>query len=367
MQERSDGDVQPGIRWGIFTLRIPFIHIKPSWPEFFQGCFVTTAIGFSLAPILVNYFGLTFNEALAMCFIQATLIYLSPMVFGEPFIAGWITPAFPLVLAFITGSQYETPELRFQALAAMSILFSVLTIFLGATGLGLRFIALIPRSVKAGVLLAAALSALKRIFVTDIDSFLAQPYSLSVAIIVVSVMTFSLPFQQIKSSHALIANISRFGYLPGLFLAGVVGVLVGELSFSIEWGFISLPFVDLWQKVSPLCIGWPSWDMYVAGFPLVVIGYIAVFGDVITGNELVEDSLVHRNDEKIDINSNRTHLALGIRNALMAILAPFFTTQGHLWSGTQVLILQRWREGRESMDSIFSGIASFSLEFSQKR
>lgn len=46
---------------------------------------------------------------------------------------------------------------------------------------------------------------------------------------------------------------------------------------------------------------------------------------------------------------------------LMAVLAPFFPTQGVLWTGVHVILVQRWRQGRASMDSLFSGIGSFYL------
>lgn len=361
LRERKAGEVHPGIKWFIFTLRIPFLHIKPAWPEFWQGCFVTTSISFSLTPILVTYFGLSFNEALAMCFLQAMLIYLSPLLFGEPFIAGWITPAFPLVLAFITGTAYDTPELRFQALAAMTIDFAVITGVLGVTGLGKKFISLIPQSVKAGVLLGAALAAMKRIFITDIETFLSQPATMTTALVVCIVMAFSIPFSRYKDKSKIVKKIATFGYLPGLFFAALAGIIFGELTFDIQWGFIALPFGDMWQKTSPLAIGWPDVSMYISGLSFAFIAYIAVFGDMITGIELVKDFAHERKDEKIDINTNRSHLALSIRNFIMAIIAPFFTTQGHLWTGTQVVIFQRWREGRESMDSIYSGIASFTL------
>ena len=45
----------------------------------------------------------------------------------------------------------------------------------------------------------------------------------------------------------------------------------------------------------------------------------------------------------------------------MGIAAPFFATQGVLWTGIQVILLQRWSKGREKVDSIFDSIGSFYL------
>ena len=52
-------------------------------------------------------------------------------------------------------------------------------------------------------------------------------------------------------------------------------------------------------------------------------------------------------------------MATGIRNILMAIFAPFFATQGVMWTGIQVVLLKRWVQGRDQLDSIFDSIGSF--------
>jgi hypothetical protein len=52
-------------------------------------------------------------------------------------------------------------------------------------------------------------------------------------------------------------------------------------------------------------------------------------------------------------------MATGIRNIMMGIIAPFFSTQGVLWTGIQVILLKRWAQGRDKVDSIFDSIGSF--------
>src|SRR5690606_33780174 len=54
-----------GWRWGPFTLRLPFLHTRPHWPEIAQGLLVATATGLALVPILTGYFGMSFEEAIA--------------------------------------------------------------------------------------------------------------------------------------------------------------------------------------------------------------------------------------------------------------------------------------------------------------
>src|SRR6056300_240357 len=40
-----------GLRWGPFTLRIPFIHIKFRAGEFFQGMVISGATAFAAVPV----------------------------------------------------------------------------------------------------------------------------------------------------------------------------------------------------------------------------------------------------------------------------------------------------------------------------
>ena len=46
----GEGVEHPGIKWGPFTARIPFIHTGVAWPELAQGIFVAGATGLGLGP-----------------------------------------------------------------------------------------------------------------------------------------------------------------------------------------------------------------------------------------------------------------------------------------------------------------------------
>jgi hypothetical protein len=132
-----------------------------------------------------------------------------------------------------------------------------------------------------------------------------------------------------------------------------------EIVYHIEWGVSIPPFADLYEKVSPLAIGWPSFEMFLATMPLALMGYVILFGDIITGTEVLRLAESRRPDEKIRIDITRTHYSLAIRNTLMALFAPFFPTQGSLWTGVHVVIVERWSEGRRAMQSLYSGISSY--------
>lgn len=350
-----------GWRWGPFTTRIPFLHTRLYWAEFLQGIFVASATGLALVPLMTSQFGLSFEEAVAASLIHSLLITSAAVVFGEPYAPGWITPALPLVLTFVMGG-YAEPELRFQAMTALSLDFAAIVFILGITGMGKRFMIWLPNTLKAGIILGAAIAALKRVFIDDADRFLhVQPISITIACAICLVITFSVPLQKLKASNRFLATMGALGLLPGFLAAAVIGPLVGEVSYDIQWGILIPPMTDLWVKVSPFSIGWPDTALLLHCLPLALVAYVIVFGDLITGNEVLNEAIPSRPDEKIDINPTRSHLALGIRNTIMGIVAPFFPTQGSLWTGVHVIVVQRWREGKQTMDSLHSGIASYYL------
>ncbi|MBI1320733.1 MAG: hypothetical protein GC168_17555 [Candidatus Hydrogenedens sp.] len=367
---RTEGAVHPGFRWGPFTARVPFYHTRVEWPELAQGIFVAGATGLGLVPVLMGYFGLDFDHALACIFIQSMLLSAAPILFGEPYAPGWITPALPLALTFVlavdgTGMPvYATPEAKFQVMTAVSLQFAVLTAVLGVTGLGGWLMRNIPAALKGGIILGAAIAALKRVFIDDAEKFLhVQPITTIAAVSVCLIITFSLPLQQLRNKYPIVKFIAALGLLPGFIVAAIVGPLSGEVVFAPDFSkwIVIPPFVDAFWHVSPFGIGWPPMSMLLDPnvFILAVMGYVIWFGDIVTGTEILETARKARPDEEIDLNFNRSHQSTAIRNVLMAIFAPFFPTQGCLWTGVQVIVVQRWAAGRKGMDSLFSGISSY--------
>ncbi|MCK5860659.1 hypothetical protein [Abyssibacter sp.] len=348
-----------GFKWGPFTLRIPFLQARWCWPEGLQGVLVAAATGLALVPIMTGYFGLSFEQAVAASLIHSVLISSAILVFGEPYAPGWITPALPLVLSFVIGG-FDCPELRFQAMTALSLDFAFIVILLGVTGLGNRFMLWLPAPLKGGIILGAAIAAFKRVFLDDADKYLlAQPISTTLACVVCLLLAFSLPLQRLRDSNRFVRTLASLGLLPGFLLAALVGPLVGEIDYDIQWGVLLPPVHEVWAKASPLAIGWPDVSLLLQCLPLALVAYIILFGDLVTGNEVLRQSADQRPDDPVDINPARSHLSVGIRNVLMALTAPFFPTQGSLWAGVHVIVVQRWQRGRESMDQLFSGLASY--------
>jgi hypothetical protein len=352
-----------GISWGPFTLRIPFIHIKFRAGEFFQGMVISGATAFAAVPVAMGL-GLSFEEGVALSFVAGSLIASGPIFFGEPMAPGWITPALPIVIAaFATKGQFNGvyDPATFQFMAAMCIEFTLLVFILGSTGWGKKLIQIIPNGLKAGIILGAALAAFYQVFVTDMDKLMLQPISMAVAIVLCVITTFSDPFKKLAEKNIFFKKIGSLGLLPGFILAGLVAFLLKEVTFDIQWGFQVPDVVALFNKTSPLVIGFPSLPMYLEALPLVIIGYTLLFGDLITATEVLNDGQKSRPDEPLDINLDRSHLSIAVRNFLGLLVNPFFPTQGALWTGVHVVVVERWKKGPKEMPSIFDGLGSYYL------
>lgn len=351
----------PGWRWGPFTFRVPFLHTRLLWPEFLQGFFVAAATGLALVPIMTGFFGLSFEEAVTCSFIHSFLITSAVIVFGEPYAPGWITPALPLVLAFVLSGA-EEPAARFQAMTALTLDFALLVFVLGITGTGSRLVRWLPPALKAGIILGAGIAALKRVFIDDAERFLlVTPISIAVACGICLVLLFSLPLARLKARHAWLSRLAALGLLPGFFAAALIGPLVGEVTYAIEWGVLIPPVGDTLAKVSPFVIGWPSLDLMLKALPIALLTYVIMFGDLVTGQEVLKEGQRHRPDDPMPDDPTRTHLSLAIRNAAMALTAPFFPTQGMLWTGVHVVIAERWKQGAKAMPRLADGLSSYYL------
>ena len=45
----------------------------------------------------------------------------------------------------------------------------------------------------------------------------------------------------------------------------------------------------------------------------------------------------------------------------MAVFAPFFPTQGCLWTGVHVIVVEKWKEGSQRMESLIGGLNAYYL------
>jgi hypothetical protein len=370
VKERREGSAQPGLRWGPFTTRLPGLHVGFALPEFAQGVLLSAATGLALVPVMTGAFGLTFHEAVSMAFFHALLITSAPLLFGEPFATGWITPALPFVLTLVLSDRFPTPDEKFQAMIAMSLDLAIVLLVLGVTGLGRRVVEAIPRALKAAIIMGAAIAALKRVLLDDApDNLMAMPISMTLAIGISLVLAFSIPVRRLKERSPRFARFVALGLLPGLVIGGIAGIISGELVYVVDGqsilqgGFVIPPVGALIEKASPFGVGFPALSLMLDPdiLSIAIIGYVILFGDMITGIAIIENAQPGRPDELIEVDVTRTHLSTGIRNAAMGLFVPFFPTQGILWTGVHVIVVNRWAEGRRAMDSLFTGIASYYM------
>ena len=143
---RKYGEEQPYWKAGIFKIRLPFVHYKWSVPEMVQAVFMcATCLG--AIPVLQEVLGVSYGVALSMVIING-FFYNLHVLLGDPVVPGWITPAIPIITAFLTDGYEMGPE-RTQALIAMQLILGLIFLVFGITGIGGKMVHLVPNSVKA--------------------------------------------------------------------------------------------------------------------------------------------------------------------------------------------------------------------------
>ena len=380
-RHRPDGAVHPGLRWGPFTLRIPFVHVRAEIPELIQGLMLSGATGLSIVPLYTEHFGMSFETAVAMCALMSVVVCSGPIVFGDPYCAGWLTPALPLVLR--EALSHETVAARTDFVNATVLMVAMTFLVLGISGLGSTLLRAVPRALKAGIILGAGMSAIYGEFIprsggrpSRIDAYTV---SILLAVGISVLLMFSLPLERWKKRLRGLAVVASLGLAPGFFAAMILGPWFGEVSYGSfralfvspatgEWVFqfrdvFFLPDIGgLIGEYSLVARGLPGAGMMLSALPLALAAYVIGFGDIITGTAIVNDAAPHRPDEKIPIDERRTHLTIGIRNLVQVVATgPFFPLQGPLWAGATVVVAERYRRGRREMDSIFGGIFSYLI------
>lgn len=355
VMKRQEGGVQPGIKWGGFTTRIPGVHVGLSWPEIIQGGLLTTATGGVVAALTMKFFNVPFEIAWAVVLIQLFWVWAVPtMIFGEPYAPGWITPALPLVMTFLSGFEAGVPAIK--AMMALTICVCAIFLFFGITGLGNRFFMWVPAELRAAIIFGGAFAA----FSAEFDRLTKMPKTLPIVWAVVFLLMFSVWFSRVRKDNKILNLMGSMAMLTGFLVAAVAGSLFGEITFDIKMGFHIPQIGEFFKAVSPFSVGWPDLDIYVKAFPLAVMVYIFVFGDFVLANTLLDQAKVARRDERIAIDNTRSHIVLFIRNAGHLLTGgPFIPLHGPMWTGVNVFLIERYKAGRKNMDSLFTGLINW--------
>ena len=339
------------------NIKIPGIHYRIESPEVFQA-FLLIAVGLAAIPVLQENLGMTYEVALTAVAIAEALGLLH-VFFGDPVVPGWIASAMPLVLVYLGG--YQPGRDTIYAMIALQLLLSMLFLVLGATGLAHKLMKTIPSSIKAGILLGAAFAAVNRVF-KEGSYFEQFPYSIAIGTLITYFILFSNHFKALKEKHAIFERLSKYGMLPGLLAAMIIGPLAGEFKVPvIEWGLIPFAFRDLFEGYSVFSIGFPPVSYFIRALPMTFAVYIIAFGEIITAEAVLKEAKEVRPEAHIVYNSNISNVVAGIRNLVLALFVPFVPLAGPLWAAVSVAIGERFKGGAKGMQSIFSGMGTFKL------
>ena len=356
---REHGKEQPYIPLGIFKLRIPFIHFRWEWPEAIQGIFLVSVPMGAIA-VHQEMLGVPFELATLMVALNGLLYILHPM-FGDPVFPGWITPAIPLVTAW--GATYPAGPARIQAIIALQLIMAVIFLFMGITGLAKKIMSYVPVSMQSGIILGAGISAMISVVDPKTGRMVGKEVSIIIGTLICYLIMNSWKFFVAKDKNAFLKALSKYGMLPGMIVAFIIGIIVKEVPVpQIQSGFI--PFYRFGELISGytiFAVGMPPVSTWLDAIPTAIAAYIIAFGDFVLAEVVTKDAENYRDDEIIDFNGNRSNIISGVRNLILGLVSPYAPLSGPLWSGGTIAIAERYKQGRKGMDSIFGGDASYIL------
>ncbi len=356
IQIRPDGQEAPFIPLWKFKVRFPVVHFRWEWPDYIQGL-IMCAVCLSIIPVLQENLKMPFEVALAIVCLNGFL-YLWHAHLGDPVVPGWVTPAIPLIILYVTSFPAEGP-VRMHALIAFQLVLGIWCFFLGATGLAKKVISLIPTGIKSGIILGAGIAAVMSVFRVG-GHFDKMPITITLCVLVGLYMMYNMHFRDLAERNIPLRRVATLGILPCIVAAIIIAPIVGEAPFTIQWGFSRPDFGTLWTDWVPWGkLGWPSMDMYLKAIPLVLTTYIVIFGDAVQANAIIREADPLRPDDPAKYDPDRTHLIVGMRNGIMSIIAPDISMCGPIWAAMTVVTTERWKKGRKGMDCLIGGCAAF--------
>lgn len=354
LYQRKDGAEQPYWPAGPFKIRLPLVHYRWEFAEMAQAL-IMFVVSLAMIPLLETYLGVPYDVALAYVMVCG-IGFMLPALLGVPLVPGWITPGIPVVLLFL--SDFEPGPEAIQALFALQFLVFLIFLILGVTRLGSKLVTLVPRSMQGGIIIGAGIAAL----MGEIEAggrLAATPISLIIGGLVCLYLMFSVSFKGFVDTNSIARKIANYGMVPGMIVAIVVGIAVGEYPMpDVKMGITSPNFSEIWQYL-PFTVGFPDAKVFLYAIPTAVIAYVIAFGDIVVGQSLMNRVDHLRKDEVIDNSIDRVHLVTAIRNGGHAFFAPYPGLAGPIWTAVTATMAERYKYGRNAMDSIYSGGGTF--------
>ncbi len=354
-KNRPYGEESPYYVLGPFKIRLPFLHYRFELPDYLQGLLMC-AVDLAAIPLMVELLGMPFEAAIAIVMING-MLYLLHHILGDPVVPGWITPAIPLVMVYV--QTFDQGVDRVHALIAFQMMLGLLSLILGRTQLASKVVGMIPAAIKSGVILGAGVAAIAIVF-KEGGRFDQYPITISIAVGISFYLIFSRHFSELRQRGKLWSTLGKLGIFPIIILAIIIAPLAHESSWpSISWGFTQPNFLLMFREYTIFGVGIPPMTMFLTAIPTVLAAYIVLFGDILQSKAILAEADIVRADEKIDYDPNRAHLIFGGRNFLMSIFGPDIVMCGPLWAAMHVVVVERYKQGKESMNSIFGGSGSF--------
>lgn len=354
--ERLTRSEQSHIKFGMFKIRIPFIHYRFEKPEAIQGI-ISSMTSLGTIGLSTQILGLPYEVAWSMAIINS-ILYCLHVFMGDPVVPGWITASITLTTAYLL--KFNIGIERIQALTALQIDLGIIFILMGITGIAGKLVNRIPNSIKGGILMGVGISTVISEF-SPKGRFESYPISITVGILVACFVMFSERFDALKIKSKFLFRLGQYGVVPAILVSLIIGIFSKEIgipSFDFKNIIYIIDVKKLIDTVSPFGIGFPSIILFIQGLPMAFMIYIIAFGDFITGENLVLSESKNRKDEYIDFNSNRSNVISGIRNIIMAVISPYISMCGPLAATLTGSVAQRYKVGKEAMQSIFSGMGT---------
>lgn len=360
MVERVAGQEQPFIPAGMFRIRLPFVHYRFSLPDALIGLLVSF-IYFIPVSLYQSLFDLPLEQAWALIHFSLWLLLLHNH-FGDYAMGGWITASLPLIMGYIGGLPEGVD--RIHGLMSIHLWLAIFMLFLGITGLAKRAVEFMPQTLKAGILLGAGIAGFWTVISplsTANQSVNNFPFGIGVAGLATVALIWSYPLLVRRKSSTFLNRIATFGMPLGFALGGILGTLTGEIpapqiqSFFVpaDWSFIS--------TFSVFGVGFPPMTILLGALPLSVLIYVIAYGDFVFIETIVRGNNERRPDEKVDLNSSRAHIIVGVRNVAHMLFGPHPILAGPAFTAYSAIHILRWGQGKDQVDSIFDATASSTL------
>jgi len=359
--ERKDGDEQPYMG-GMLKLRLPFLHYGIDIQSMAQGA-VLACTHLGALVTMMEYLGISEDVALLAVALNGAF-YLWHTSFGDPGIAGWITAGIPLYITYLLS--YTEGAERMQALIAFQAILAVVFLVLGVTGIANYIIAHFPISLRSGILLAAGMASLIRIFTPTQPFYDLYPISFTISLLFSFFILFSNRALEYRRQHSWFQWIAGWGIVPGYVIGYLVGGAVGEVAFPTmsqitDKFLISMPFGKMIDTMSPFGVGFPGLELWVAGISMAVVAYILAFGDMLILQSLIGEVNSARPDEKVIYSPTRNHVVTAWRNILEVLYSPYVCLCGPIWAGASAVIANRgMNSSRKELDSYWAAANSFN-------